>query len=140
MPQDFFTLGSLATFAGLVLAVYLIVLFSKSFLKYLVSLVSKTILDGDLGDFVIQLYAAVVALLIMLLVVQVQGVGLALINAVLVALAATGLHETIKRPIVAGQKASLVDSAAEIATSNASTVPTSTETASPPATPAQTNQ
>lgn len=89
MPNDFFTLDFLATFAGAVAAVTLIVQFTKGIVK------------NRFGDAAVRLYALIWSWIVLGFVLYVQGdftaqaVGLAFLNGVLVAFTATGAYETI---------------------------------------------
>lgn len=92
LPQALFTLQDLATLGGLIVAVYVIVSFFKEGLK------------AKLGDWIVRPFSVVVALAIMLWLIFVQGVvtpesiGLAIINAFLVALIAGAAHDYIVNP------------------------------------------
>lgn len=96
MPNDFITADYLATFAGMVLAVALIVQFSKGLVK------------RSFADEVVRLYAFVWALVLVATVYWYQGlfaaaaaaeiaiiVLLMLINAIVVTLAAIGGYEVL---------------------------------------------
>ncbi len=92
LPQTLFTLQDLATLGGLVVAVYVIVSFFKEPLK------------TWLGDWFVRPFSVLIALIIMLWLVFVQGIaspetiGLAIINAFLVALIAGAAHDYIVAP------------------------------------------
>lgn len=92
LPQSLLTLQDLTTLGGLVVAVYVIVSFFKEGLK------------GRFGDWIVRPFSVVVALIIMLWLVYVQGtissetVGLAIINAFLVAMVAGAAHDYIVSP------------------------------------------
>ncbi len=92
LPQSLFTLSDLTTLGGLVVAVYVIVSFFKDGLKSM------------LGDWIVRPFSVVVAMAIMLWIVCVQGtakpetIGLAIINAFLVALIAGAAHDYIVSP------------------------------------------
>lgn len=92
LPQTLFTLSDLTTLGGLVVAVYVIVSFFKDGLK------------AKLGDWIVRPFSVVVALVIMLWMIFVQGsvtpetIGLAIINAFLVALIAGAAHDYIVSP------------------------------------------
>lgn len=92
LPVDFFTIEMLSTYAGLILAVYVFVAFTKGFIKKWFT------------DEVVRLFALLVAFIIQVFVLYVQSkigvetIGLAFLNAVLVALSTTGLHEVIFDP------------------------------------------
>jgi len=91
MPKEFFTIATLATYGGLVAIVYVMVLFFKPWIK-------------PLGDVWVRPFAAAIALAIQLFVLLVTAnvtataVGLAIINAPLVAIGAAGVHEYQKDP------------------------------------------
>ncbi|MFZ3132743.1 MAG: hypothetical protein WA125_16980 [Desulfosporosinus sp.] len=93
LPQTLFTLTDLTTLGGLVVAVYVIVSFFKDGLK------------TKLGDWIVRPFSVVVALSIMLWMIFVQGIvtpeaiGLAIINAFLVALIAGAAHDYIVSPV-----------------------------------------
>lgn len=92
MPNDFFTMQTLATFAGMVAAVAIIVQFTKGFFK------------ASVPDYYVRLYTLVVALAVQFFVLYVQGnlivetIGLGIINSILVAMTAMGAYETIADP------------------------------------------
>lgn len=91
MPNEFFTVTTLATYAGLVAATFVLVAFFKPWLK-------------PVGDVWIRPFAALVALVIQFFVLLVaknmsaETIGLAVINAPLVAVGAAGVHEIQKDP------------------------------------------
>jgi hypothetical protein len=93
LPQTLFTMPDLASFGGLVMAVYIIVSFFKEPLK------------TWLGDWIVRPFSVVIALIIMLWIVFVQGsatpetIGLSIINAFLVALVAGAAHDYIVNPV-----------------------------------------
>jgi len=92
LPQNLFTLQDLMSLGGLVVAVYVIVSFFKEKLK------------TRWGDWVVRPFSVAVALVIMLWLVFIQGaatpetIGLAIINAFLVALVAGAAHDYIVAP------------------------------------------
>lgn len=92
MPNDFFTLQTLATFAGMVAAVAIIVQFTKGFFK------------ASVPDWAVRLYTLVIALIVMFFVLYVQklltveSIGLGIINSVLVAMTAMGAYEVVADP------------------------------------------
>lgn len=92
MPNDFFTLQTLATFAGMVAAVAIIVQFTKGFFK------------ANVADWLVRLYAWIIALGVQFFVLYVQAnlntetVGLGIINSVLVAMTAMGAYEVVADP------------------------------------------
>jgi hypothetical protein len=98
LPQDFFTLDFLATYTGLVVAVYLVVTFTKSMVKQ------------RYADAWVRLYAWLWALAIQVFVLYVKGdlatatLGLAVLNAFLVAIAAAGTHDWVSDPKAKTQK------------------------------------
>lgn len=93
IPHEFFTVETLSTFGGLVLFVSL------------VTTLLKTPVKERWGDWAVRPLAILIALLTELFVVATRGalnlesVGLAVVNAVLVALAAGGSHEYISDPL-----------------------------------------
>jgi len=93
IPQSFFTLDTLSTFGGLVLFVSL------------VTALIKTPVKERWGDWAVRPLAILIALVTQLFVVAARGslsletVGLAVVNSVLVALAASGSHEYISDPL-----------------------------------------
>lgn len=92
MQNDFFTTKTLATFAGMVGAVSLIVQFTKGFFK------------SSVPDWVVRLYTLLVAVAVQFFVLYIGGqltvetVGLGIINSVLVATSSMGAYETIADP------------------------------------------
>jgi hypothetical protein len=94
--NDFLTVGLLTTFAGLVLAVALIVQFTKSLLK------------RQFVDVSVRLYAFVVSLVLTFIFAPagsgVQGIVLTILNAVLVCMAAMGGYEAIADPLAEKQR------------------------------------
>lgn len=92
LPQSLLTLSDLTTLGGLVVAVYVIISFFKDGLK------------SGFGDWIVRPFSVVVALAIMLWMIFVQGavspaaIGLAIINAFLVALIAGAAHDYIVAP------------------------------------------
>jgi low affinity Fe/Cu permease len=92
LPQTLFTLQDLATLGGLVVAVYVIVSFFKEPLK------------NWSGDWIVRPFSVLIALIIMFWLVFVQGIaspetiGLAVINAFLVAMIAGAAHDYIVSP------------------------------------------
>jgi hypothetical protein len=98
MPNEFITIDYLATFAGMVVTVALVVQFTKSVLK------------KKFKDWVIRLYALAWAWVLQAFLLFVKGnltveaVGLAVLNGFLVALAAAGTYETIADPGAAKAK------------------------------------
>ncbi|MFW5891429.1 MAG: hypothetical protein ACOCUI_04340 [bacterium] len=92
LPTEFFTIETLASFAGLVAATYIFVAFFKKYLKKLI------------GDIAIRPFAVIVAFSIQMFVFYVQNdlvietIGLAIINSILVALTAMGVHENVDDP------------------------------------------
>lgn len=100
LPQALFTVRDLAALGGLVLAVYVIVSFLKDPLKMLAKLLS----GSTEGDWIVRPATVLVALGILIWLMRVQGVvttetiGLAIINAFLVALIAGAAHDYIVAP------------------------------------------
>lgn len=92
MPQEFITIDYLATFAGMVAVTALIVQFTKSIVK------------SKLPDWSVRLYALIWSWALQGFVCFVQerlaaqDIGLALLNGILVALAASGLYEAVADP------------------------------------------
>jgi hypothetical protein len=92
MPQDFITIDNLATFVGMVAVVALVVQFTKGVVK------------ARFDDWAVRLYTLAWAWLLQGFVCFVQGrlttehIGLAVLNGILVALAASGAYETIADP------------------------------------------
>ncbi|WP_050754221.1 hypothetical protein [Desulfitobacterium hafniense] len=99
LPQSLFTVSDLSTLAGLVVAVYVIVSFLKEPLKSL-----------GKGDWIVRPFTVLVALVILLWLIFIQGtvtpeaIGLAIINAFLVALIAGAAHDYIVAPTKAKAK------------------------------------
>jgi|GEM_PF-4902585 len=103
LPNDFFTIELLLTYAGLLAAVYVIVMFTKPLMK-----------KGS--DVWVRPYAAGWAFILQLFVAFVTGkftgeakgvaaiIGLAFLNSILIALAAYGAHEVITDPKAASYK------------------------------------
>jgi len=93
IPHDFFTVETLSTFGGQVIFVSLITALLKEPLK------------KRWGDWAARVLAIATAFLTQLFIVAVrcnftvETVGLAVVNAVLVALAAGGAHEYISDPL-----------------------------------------
>lgn len=98
IPHEFFTVETLSTFSGLVLFVSI------------VTALLKTPIKERWGDWAIRPLAIVVAFLTQLFVVAVRGtitpetVGLAIVNAILMALASSGTHEYISDPMAKKQR------------------------------------
>lgn len=98
IPRDFFTVETLSTFSGLVLFVSMVTALLKGPVK------------KRWGDWAVRPLAIIVAFLTQLFVTAVRGaisletVGLALVNAILVALAAGGAHEYISDPLAKKQR------------------------------------
>lgn len=99
LPQALFTVRDLAALGGLVIAVYVIVSFLKDPLKMLAKK-----LTGSEGDWIVRPATVLVALGILIWLMCVQGIvttetiGLAIINAFLVALIAGAAHDYIVAP------------------------------------------
>ena len=87
MPSDLFTTSYLGSFAGLVAATYLLVQFFKDPIK------------RRLSDWWVRLLAVFIAVAIQLFVLYVGGqwtveaIGLAVLNAFLIAITAAGMHD-----------------------------------------------
>ncbi len=90
MYNDFMNIEILATFAGLVAAVSIIVQFTKSIIK------------KNFGDSAVRLYAFIIALILTFIFARtgqgVEGIVLTIINAILVSIAAMGGYEVIADP------------------------------------------
>lgn len=90
MYSDFFTIELLATFAGLVAAVTLIVEFTKPMIK-------KNLVDGW-----VRLYAWIISLILTFTFARsgtgIQGIILTVINSILVALTSMGAYENVADP------------------------------------------
>ena len=90
MYNEFMTMEVLATFAGLVAAVSIIVQFTKSIIK------------KNFGDSAVRLYAFIIALILTFIFARtgqgVEGIVLTIINAILVSIAAMGGYEVIADP------------------------------------------
>ncbi len=88
--NDFMTIEVLATFAGLVAAVSIIVQFTKSVVK------------KSFGDSAVRLYAFVIALILTFIFARagtgIEGIVLTVINAILVSIAAMGGYEVFADP------------------------------------------
>jgi len=101
LPQNLLTLQDLTTLGGLVVAVYIITMFIKEPLK------------KRWGDGAVRPASLLVALIIMGWLITVQGavtpetIGLAIINAFLVALVAGAAHDYIVAPTKAKQEAAI---------------------------------
>jgi len=100
LPQTLFTVQDLMTLGGIVVAVYVIVSFFKDPLKKLGQKYSS---DGT-GDWVVRPFTVLVALAILMWLIFIQGtvtteaIGLAIINAFLVALIAGAAHDYVVAP------------------------------------------
>ena len=90
MYNDFITIETLATFAGLVAAVSIIVQFTKSIIK------------NRFGDAAVRIYTFVIALMLTFIFARsgqgIEGVILTIINAIIVSVAAMGGYEIIADP------------------------------------------
>lgn len=90
MYSEFMTAEMLATFAGLVAAVSVIVQFTKSIIK------------NQFGDSAVRLYAFIIALILTFLFARcgtgIQGIVLTVINAMLISIASMGAYENIADP------------------------------------------
>lgn len=88
--NDFMTIEMLATFAGLVTAVTLIVQFSKSLVK------------AKFNDSYVRLYAFIVSLVLTFIFAKVgegvEGIVLTTINAILITVTSTGTYEILVDP------------------------------------------
>ena len=90
MYDDFMTAEMLATFAGLVAAVSIIVQFTKSIVK------------KNFGDGAVRLYAFIIALVLTFIFAKsgtgIEGIMLTVINAILISMASMGGYEVIADP------------------------------------------
>ncbi len=90
MYNDFMNIEILATFAGLVAAVSIIVQFTKSIVK------------KNFGDSAVRLYAFIIALILTFIFARagtgIEGIVLTIINAILVSIAAMGGYEVFADP------------------------------------------
>lgn len=90
MYNEFMTMELLATFAGLVAAVSIIVQFTKSIIK------------KNFGDGAVRLYAFIIALVLTFIFARagqgIEGIVLTIINAILISIAAMGGYEVIADP------------------------------------------
>jgi hypothetical protein len=88
--NDFFTGEMLATFAGLVAAVSIIVQFTKSIIK------------KQFGDEFVRIYAFIISLVLTFIFAKtgqdIEGIVLTIINAILVSIASFGAYEVIADP------------------------------------------
>lgn len=88
--NEFMTAEVLATFAGLVAAVSVIVQFTKSIIK------------KKFGDGWVRLYAFVISLVLTFIFAKngtgTEGIVLTIINAILISIASMGAYETIADP------------------------------------------
>ena len=103
LPQNLFTVSDLSTLAGLVVAVYVIVSLIKEPLKSLAK-----------GDWIVRPVTVLVALVILLWLIIIQGnvsletIGLAVINAFLVAIIAGAAHDYIVAPTKSKAEQSII--------------------------------
>ncbi len=90
MYNDFMTIEILATFAGLVAAVSIIVQFTKSIVK------------KNFGDSAVRLYAFIIALILTFIFARagqgIEGIILTIINAILVSITSMGGYEVLADP------------------------------------------
>lgn len=88
--NEFVTLEFLATFAGLVAAVSIIVQFTKSIVK------------KNFGDSIVRLYAFIIALVLTFIFAKsgtgAEGTLLTIINSIIVAIASMGGYEILADP------------------------------------------
>lgn len=96
MYNEFMSLEVLATFAGLVTAVALIVQFTKSLIK------------KKFDDVYVRVYALVISLILTFIFAgmgnNIDGIVLTIINAIIVAVAAMGAYEGISDPLAKKSK------------------------------------
>lgn len=91
MPSDLFTASTLGSYAGLVAATYLLVQFFKDPIRVY------------LNDWWVRVLAVIIAFTIQIFVlyvgskIRVETVGLAFLNAFLIAITAAGTHDISKR-------------------------------------------
>lgn len=90
MYNDFISIATLATFAGLVAAVSIIVQFTKSMVK------------NKFGDGAVRLYTFAIALLLTFIFARtgtgIEGIVLTVINAIIVSITSMGGYEMIADP------------------------------------------
>lgn len=90
MYNDFITMETLATFAGLVAAVSIVVQFSKSIVK------------KRFGDAAVRVYTFIIALILTFIFARsgtgIEGIVLTIINSIIIAIAAMGGYEIIADP------------------------------------------
>ena len=90
MYNDFITMETLATFAGLVAAVSIIVQFTKSLVK------------NRYGDAAVRVYTFIISLILTFIFARsgqgIEGIVLTVINSIIVAIAAMGGYEVIADP------------------------------------------
>lgn len=90
MYNDFITMETLATFAGLVAAVSIIVQFTKSLIK------------NRFGDAAVRVYTFIIALILTFIFAKsgtgIEGIVLTVINSIIVAITAMGGYEIIADP------------------------------------------
>ena len=90
MYNDFITIETLATFAGLVAAVSIIVQFTKTLVK------------NKFGDVAVRVYTFIIALILTFIFARsgtgIEGIILTIINSIIVAIAAMGGYEVIADP------------------------------------------
>lgn len=88
--NEFVTLEFLATFAGLVLAVSIIVQFTKSIIK------------KNFGDSLVRLYAFIIALILTFIFAKTgtgaEGILLTIINSIIISIASMGGYEMVADP------------------------------------------
>ncbi|MCR2045475.1 hypothetical protein [Anaerosalibacter massiliensis] len=97
--NEFMTAETLATFAGLVAAVSIVVQFTKSIIK------------KNFGDQVVRIYAFIIALILTFIFAKsgqgIEGIVLTVINAILVSLTSMGAYEIVADPYAEKEKANL---------------------------------
>ena len=90
MTTEFMTAEVLATFAGLVAAVSVVVQFTKSIVK------------KQFGDSAVRLYAFIVSLILTFIFAKAgsgtEGIVLTILNAILISIAAMGGYEMVADP------------------------------------------
>lgn len=96
MMSEFMSLELLATFAGLVAAVSIIVQFTKSIIK------------NNFGDGIVILYAFIIAWVLTFIFAKngtgAEGALLTIINSIIVAIASTGAYEILADPLAEKHK------------------------------------
>lgn len=96
MYNDFITMETLATFAGLVAAVSIIVQFTKSLIK------------NRFGDAAVRIYTFIIALILTFIFAKsgtgIEGIVLTVLNSIIIALTAMGGYEALADPLAEKKK------------------------------------